>query len=246
VVSACTTRRRFPARAPRRMTTRKSSLRRKRAAAGNTARPDDGRIRRTASRGPCDGGRPRWRGRRESAYAGGTRESARGDGCSAGRCAYPCSRLKFSWSRLLLARRQACRAQARQSVVVSYQRVVSSLQATITRARKNHPLQAGDLTRVRTRFRVRETAPFATHGDRPRHPPENHAGGTDWRPDVPREIRFHKASCGGAQVLLTCLSQLIGPRAQRQPMREPAGGGGAGRRTLVHSCGQLCGYLLFR
>jgi hypothetical protein len=100
VVSAWTTRRRLPALTPRRRTTRKSSLRRTRAAAGNTARLDDGRIRRTASRGPCDGGHPRWPGRRESACADGTRGSERDGGCSAGRCAYPCSRLKISWSRL--------------------------------------------------------------------------------------------------------------------------------------------------
>jgi hypothetical protein len=117
VVSAWTTRRRLPALTPRRRTTRKSSLRRKRAAAGNTARLDDGRIRRTASRGPCDDGHPRWPGRHESACADGTRGSERGDGCSAGRCAYPCSRLKISWSRLLVARRQACRVRTRQSVV---------------------------------------------------------------------------------------------------------------------------------
>jgi hypothetical protein len=82
------------------MTTRKSSLRRNRAATGNTARLGDGRIRRTASRGPCDDGPPRWPGRHESASSAGSRGLANVGGCSAGRCAYPCSRLNFSWSRL--------------------------------------------------------------------------------------------------------------------------------------------------
>lgn len=103
----------MPARTPRRITVRKSSPRRRRAAAGNTARLDDGRIRRTGPHGPCGDGRPRWRGPRGSASAAGTRGSERVGGCSAGRCAYPCSRLKFSWSRQWVAccvdRQPACR-----------------------------------------------------------------------------------------------------------------------------------------
>lgn len=59
---------------------------------GKHARSDPaaGEVRRTASDGPCDDGRPRSRGRPAYASAAGIRGSARVDGCSAGRCA--CSR----------------------------------------------------------------------------------------------------------------------------------------------------------
>ncbi len=99
VVNAWTTRRRLPALAPRRITARKSSLRRNRAATGSTTPLDGGRIRRTAQRGPCDGEPPGWTGRRGSACAAGTRAPGRVGGCSAGRCAYPCSRLTSPVSR---------------------------------------------------------------------------------------------------------------------------------------------------
>lgn len=99
VVNAWTTRRRLPALAPRRITARKSSLRRKRAATGSTTPLDGGRIRRTAQRGPCDDGPPGCPGRPGSASAAGTRGSERVGGCSAGRCAYPCSRLTSPVSR---------------------------------------------------------------------------------------------------------------------------------------------------
>lgn len=49
----------------------------------------------------CDlggGGPPRWPVRRGSACAAGTRGSSRDDGCSAGKCACPWSRLSFSRS----------------------------------------------------------------------------------------------------------------------------------------------------
>jgi hypothetical protein len=95
--TAWTTRRRRPARAPRRMTARKSSLRRSRAAAGSTTCLAVAGIRRTASRGPCDGGTRGWPGRRGYASGAGTHGSGTGGGCSAGRCACPCSRLCFSW-----------------------------------------------------------------------------------------------------------------------------------------------------
>lgn len=97
--SACSTKRRRPVRTPPRITARNSSLRRRRASAGNTPRPVVAGcdvIRRRAGCGPCDGGPPGWRGLHASASAAGTHGSARDDGCSAGRCA--CSRQSFSWS----------------------------------------------------------------------------------------------------------------------------------------------------
>lgn len=54
------------------------------------ARPDA--IRQKDARGPGDGARPRWPGRRECACAAGSRASVHDGGCSAGKCACPCSR----------------------------------------------------------------------------------------------------------------------------------------------------------
>jgi len=83
----------------------------KTGAAAAATTPDDGRelvpvrqpgcdrqhrdpaIRRRAARGPCHGGRRWWRDRRACASAAGTRACATGGGCSAGRCACPCSLL---------------------------------------------------------------------------------------------------------------------------------------------------------
>jgi hypothetical protein len=48
-------------------------------------------IRRRAARGPCRGGRQRWRDPPACASAAGNRASSPGGGCSAGRCACPCS-----------------------------------------------------------------------------------------------------------------------------------------------------------
>jgi hypothetical protein len=48
-------------------------------------------IRRRAARGPCRGGRQRWRDPPAYASAAGNRASSPGGGCSAGRCACPCS-----------------------------------------------------------------------------------------------------------------------------------------------------------
>jgi hypothetical protein len=49
-------------------------------------------IRRSDARDPCGGARPRWPGPPGCACAAGIRASSRGDDCSAGKCAYPCSR----------------------------------------------------------------------------------------------------------------------------------------------------------
>ncbi len=61
------------------------------AAASARRTGHDGCVRRKAQRGPCDGGRPGWRGRRGCACAAGSRGSSRDDGCSAGK--YACSRV---------------------------------------------------------------------------------------------------------------------------------------------------------
>lgn len=76
---------RDPARRPRLMVVRMSSLVRRRWAALSTARP--ARLRPTGVRGPCDDDRRGSRGRRGYAYAGGSRACGPGGGCSAGRCA---------------------------------------------------------------------------------------------------------------------------------------------------------------
>ncbi len=102
----CATRVGRPARCPRRIASANSSPRRIRDADGSTETssnydcrpPAPGRrattvslVRRSARRGPCDGGRPGWHGRHACAYAAGSRGSLRGDGCSAGK--YACSRV---------------------------------------------------------------------------------------------------------------------------------------------------------
>lgn len=51
-----------------------------------------GAVRRSGAHGPGDGARPRWPGRPGCACAAGTRASWNGGGCSAGKCACPCSR----------------------------------------------------------------------------------------------------------------------------------------------------------
>jgi len=76
---------RDPARRPRLMVVRMSSLVRRRWAALSTARP--ARLRPTDARGPCDDDRPGSRGRHAYASAGGSHACASGGGCSAGRCA---------------------------------------------------------------------------------------------------------------------------------------------------------------
>ena len=85
--STCATRRDRPARRPRRTTRLKSWLLVRRAAAGRTTP-----VRQSARGGPCDDERPRWRGQPGCACAAGTRASSPVCGCSAGRCACPCSR----------------------------------------------------------------------------------------------------------------------------------------------------------
>lgn len=76
----CTTSVVRPARAPRRTVASKSADRRIRSAAGS-------KIRRTARNGPCAGVPRGWPGPRGCAFAGGSRASWLGAGCSAGRCA---------------------------------------------------------------------------------------------------------------------------------------------------------------
>jgi hypothetical protein len=95
----------------------------------------------------------------------------------------------------------------------SYQRVASSLLATTTRARETDPLLAGDLTRVRTRFRATETAPSTTHRDRPLPPATDHAAAPNGNTPYTVKCLLLRVSCGRARGLLTCLSQLTGPRA---------------------------------
>ena len=51
-----------------------------------------GRVRPIAARGPCGGDRRGWRARPGCASAAGSRACVPGGGCSAGRCACPCSR----------------------------------------------------------------------------------------------------------------------------------------------------------
>lgn len=58
-----------------------------------------GPVRRTASPGPCGDARPGSPGRRGSACGAGSHVCANDDGCSAERCACPCSLSRFSRSR---------------------------------------------------------------------------------------------------------------------------------------------------
>jgi hypothetical protein len=69
-----------PTRTPLRTVRVKSALRR--------SRDGEGRIRHSASRGPCACGRPGQRARHGCACAAGSHASWRGAGCSAGTCAY--------------------------------------------------------------------------------------------------------------------------------------------------------------
>jgi hypothetical protein len=63
--------------------------------------PRAGKFRPTARCDPCGAAPQRWRARPGCASATGIRESSRGDGCSAGTCACPWSRLSFSRCSLL-------------------------------------------------------------------------------------------------------------------------------------------------
>ena len=93
----CTTTEPRAARRPRCTPVAKSSRRVSRAAAGSNARyPGARRLRPTTRRDPCGAGPPGSPARRGYACAAGTRGSSRGDGCSAGTYACPCSRLSFS------------------------------------------------------------------------------------------------------------------------------------------------------
>ncbi len=94
-IRACTTRDVEPARDPRRTTSPNSADRRSRCARGSTVV-----IRQQAGRGPCAGGRPRWRDRHECACAGGSRASCADGGCSAG--TYAWSRVKTPSSALMV------------------------------------------------------------------------------------------------------------------------------------------------
>ena len=89
-VERCTTSRGRPARRPRRTAEANSSRWVSREPAGSTGAAP---LRPRAARGPCGGDRRRWRVRRGCASAAESRAYAPGGGCSAGRCACPCSLL---------------------------------------------------------------------------------------------------------------------------------------------------------
>jgi hypothetical protein len=89
-VERCTTSRGRPARKPRRTAEANSSRWVSREPAGSTGAAP---LRPRAARGPCGGDRRRWRVRRGCASAAESRAYAPGGGCSAGRCACPCSLL---------------------------------------------------------------------------------------------------------------------------------------------------------
>jgi hypothetical protein len=89
-VERCTTSRGRPARRPRRTAEANSSRWVSREPAGSTGAAP---LRPRAARGPCGGDRRRWRVRRGCASAAESRACAPGGGCSAGRCACPCSLL---------------------------------------------------------------------------------------------------------------------------------------------------------
>jgi len=93
----CTTTEPRAARRPRRTAVAKSSRRVSRAVAESKAEyPKVRTVRPTTQCDPC-GAEPRgWPDQRGSACAAGTRGSSRGDGCSAGTYACPCSRLSLS------------------------------------------------------------------------------------------------------------------------------------------------------
>jgi hypothetical protein len=96
LITACTTSRDRPARRPCRVTWAKSPLRVSRAVAGSTVVVPP--VRPTVRHGPCGDARTGSPAPRGYASAAGTRGSWRDGGCSAGRCACPCSRLSFSRS----------------------------------------------------------------------------------------------------------------------------------------------------
>lgn len=108
-------------------------------------RASTSRIRRTARRGPCDDEPPRWPGRHGSACGGGNRGSARVGGCSAGRCAYPCSLLLLCLGRRATDFRPSTGMSCGRTAVsgVSYQRVASSRRATTYVGTRNAPVAYG-------------------------------------------------------------------------------------------------------
>ncbi len=259
VVNAWTTRRRLPALAPRRITARKSSLRRNLAATGSTTSLDGGRIRRTVRRGPCDDEPPGWPGRRGSASEAGTRGPGRVGGCSAGRCAYPCSRLTSpvssaagdgstrSW-RVVLTHGSLWCLLPTCGLVTSSDDNVGTRNAPAVYGRPyesthpppgpgRHPLDHGPRPRVESDHRRRE--------------------GTEWQHAVHREMLAREDALWHRAGLVSVPLPGFSPRWNGTGARvssgrggvppayvDPAGGVAAGRRTLVHSCGQLCGYLL--
>ncbi len=87
-----------PASSPSRSRRDGSVGRRQAAREGSSA---SGELRPTIRCAPCGAAQLRWPARHGCACATGTRESSRGDGCSAGTCACPCSRLSFSRCSLL-------------------------------------------------------------------------------------------------------------------------------------------------
>ncbi len=131
-------------------------------------------VRRRAADGPCVDGLPGWPGLPAYASAAGTRGSARVGGCSAGRCACPCSRLSFSWS-------QASGLGVRRRVRTPAGRVARARRVE-NRAGRTAPLSAVDLLRVRVRPPHADTDP-RPHDSRG---PFGHALHLSVLPDVTR------------------------------------------------------------
>ena len=123
---------------------------------------------------PCGAAQPRWRARHGSASATGTRESSRGDGCSAGTYACPCSRLSFSRCSVLIGPGSRCRVAAvgdcGRSVIPCrhrrhfFKRVPHGAQPerVVARAHKNTRRWAGDLASLGGRDRCRQNARLAS------------------------------------------------------------------------------------
>ncbi|SEP51955.1 hypothetical protein SAMN04489732_11850 [Amycolatopsis saalfeldensis] len=154
--------------------------------------------------------------------------------------------------RRIFGRLPACRAVARQSLVSPTNVWPRHDERRHTWARETRPSLTGDLTRVRTPVESREGTPppRTATGFRPEAPARPD---TEWQHAVQREMLARDDALWQRAGLVSVPLSGHRTRCRRDHCQgveapeanvEPARGVAAGRRTLVHSCGQLCGYSL--
>ena len=136
-----------------------------------------GMLRPTIRCDPCGAAQPRWPARHGCACATGTRESLRGDGCSAGTCACPWSRLSFSRCSVLICAGSQRRITAVGDCIAGLRSVIpcrhrrhcfkrvphgTQPERVVARAHKNTRRWAGDLASLSGRDRCRQNERLAS------------------------------------------------------------------------------------